>query len=151
MGIARDQHFEPKLAALPDHARHANPALHEFDQALANNQADAGAFRAAGFLAEAIERLEQLRQVFRRQTRTGVLDADANPVGKVHHAVHADRAVGLVVFDRVGKQIDDHLFYAGAVGLDIAGIGEGREGHADAALLCLRFDHRLTFHHYIGQ
>jgi len=109
LGITRDQQFEPKLAALPDRARHANPALHEFDQALANNQADAGACLAAGFLAEAIERLEQLRQVIRRQTRTGVLDEDANPVGKGHHAVHADRAVGLVVFDRVEKQIDDPL------------------------------------------
>jgi hypothetical protein len=50
---------------------------------LAHHQADARAFLAAGLLSETVERLEKLRQLFRRQSRAGVPDADANASGGV--------------------------------------------------------------------
>ena len=80
MRRARQAQFDPEHAAHPDGAFHADGAAHQFDQPLGHHQADARAFLGAGFLAEAIERLEELRQLFRSQSRAGVADADANRV-----------------------------------------------------------------------
>ena len=61
---SRDQ-FDPEHASRPDGAVHADCAPHQFDQALGHHEADARAFLAPGLLSETIERLEQLRQLFR--------------------------------------------------------------------------------------
>ena len=65
--LGRQVQLDPEHAALADRAFHADDAAHQLDQPLAHHQADAGAFLGVRFLAEAVERLEQLRQLFRRQ------------------------------------------------------------------------------------
>ena len=68
--------------------------------------------------------------------------------GVIARARHVDRSAGAVVFDRVGKQIDQNLLHAGfgrhgqSKGCRTAG-----KLHADAALLRLRFDHGLAIEH----
>src|ERR1039458_7372879 len=145
--------FEPEHAAQPHGALHADRASHQFNQPLAHHQADARAFLSACLLSETVERLKKLHQHVRRQSRAGVLDADANPFrgapGAVH--VHDHRSVRLVVLDRVGKKVDENLFQPGPIGIHKAGKIELGEGHFDAALLPLRLDHGLAFEHYFGQ
>src|SRR5256885_2801636 len=60
-------------------------SAHQLDQALADHQADAGAFLRAGFLAQPVEGLEQLGQLFRRQAWAGVFErhrSEERRVGK---------------------------------------------------------------------
>ena len=61
--------LEPEHAARADGAFDADRAAHQLDQPLAHHQADARAFLRAALLPQAVERLEQLRQHFRRQPR----------------------------------------------------------------------------------
>jgi hypothetical protein len=63
-----------------DHAVHADLPAHQLDQLLGDHEPDAGAFFAAVVLAEAVERLEQLRKLVRRQAGAGVPDADAHAI-----------------------------------------------------------------------
>ena len=65
--FGRQVQLDPEHAALPDGAFHADDAAHQFDQPLAHHQADAGAFLGVRLLPETVERLEQLRQLLRRQ------------------------------------------------------------------------------------
>jgi hypothetical protein len=55
--------LEPEFAAYADGALHADGAAHHLDEAFGHHQADARALLGAGFLAEAIEWLEQLSQL----------------------------------------------------------------------------------------
>ena len=71
--------------------------------------------------------------------------------GVLAGAVHHDRSVRLVVFDRVGKKVDENLLQPGPVGIDKARDVELGKGHFDAALLPLRLDHGLAFEHDFGQ
>ena len=71
--------------------------------------------------------------------------------GSVFVQVHDDRSLRPVVFDRVGKQVDEHLLHPGPVGVDKAGVVELGKGHADATLLRLRLHHGLAFGHDLGQ
>ena len=59
-------------------------ASHQFDHSFAHHEADAGAFLGAALLSETVERLKKLRQLFRRQPRAGVLDADPNALRTGH-------------------------------------------------------------------
>jgi Lhr-like helicase len=111
---------------------------------------DAGAGHAARLLSETIEWLEELRQLFRRQSRARVRDADAYPFRGAHRAIHDHRSSLLVVLDRVGKQVDDNLLQPGSVGPDKERVVKPGKGHADATLLGLRRHHGLAFRHDVG-
>ena len=102
-------------------------------------------------LSQAIERLEQQRQLLRRQPCAGIAHVDANPCGCAGVEIHHDRAARLVVLGRVGQQVDEHLLQPRSIGGDVARDGELREGHADPAGLCLRFGHGLAFLDHFGQ
>ena len=106
---------------------------------------------APASLPEAVERLEQLRELLRRQARAGVPDADADAIRRARGALHDDRAARLVVLDRVEQQVDQDLLDPGPVGFDEAGDLEARKGHADAALLRLRLDHGPALEHDLDQ
>ena len=69
--------FDPEHAAHADRAFGADFPAHQFDQPLAHHQADARSLLAAGLLPEAIEGLEQLGELFRRQSIAGIMHADA--------------------------------------------------------------------------
>ncbi len=149
--FSRHIQFDPEHAALPDRAFHADFATHQFDQPLAHHQADAGAFLGAGLLSETIERLEKLREFFGRQSFTGILHADAYALRGARAARHFDRSLRAVVFDRVGKQVDQNLLHPGSVGMNkVRGFEPGKT-HADAAFLRLWFDHGLAFEHDVDQ
>ena len=76
------------------------------------------------------------------RTRSGVLPSQP---------LHDDRSVRLVVLDRVGKKVDENLLQPGPIGIHKARDIELRKGHFDAALLALRLDHGLAFHHHFAQ
>jgi len=99
----------PTVLSAPD------AAAHQLDQALGHDQTDTRAFLDAGLFPEAVERLEQLRQLFRGKSLAGVADADANRVRRKRHGIHDDRAAGPVVLDRVEQQIDQNLLQPGSV------------------------------------
>ena len=71
--------------------------------------------------------------------------------GALVGAIHDDRSPLFVVFDRVGKQVDDNLLQPGPVGPDKEADVEPGKGHADATLLRLRLHHGLAFGHDLGQ
>ena len=110
--------FEPEHASHPDGAFHADDAPHQFDQSPGHHETDACAFLATSLLSETIERLKELRQLFRIQSRAGVPDAHANAFRRALGAFHLDRSLLDVVFDRVGKQVDKNLLQPGPIGQD---------------------------------
>jgi len=124
--IVPDQ-FDPEFTAYPDGAFHADSATHQFDQLLGYHQADASAFLGAGLLPQAIERLKQLHQLFRRQSGSAVFDADANAFRGSCGALYLDRSLFAVVFDGIGKQVDQNLFYPGPVGIGKPGVIERKK------------------------
>ncbi len=65
--------FDPEHAALADGALRADFPAHQFHQSLAHHQADARPLLAPGLLSEAIEGLEQLGELFRRQSIAGIM------------------------------------------------------------------------------
>ena len=141
----------PEHASFAGDAVHAKRALHQLCQSLGDHQSDARAGHAPRFLPEPVERLEQLRQLFRRQSRAGVADADARALRVVRDALHDDRSLLLVVLDRVGEQVDDNLLEAGPVCLDEGRLVEAGKGHGHAALLRLGLHHGLAFGHDLAQ
>ena len=143
--------FDPEHAAHADNAFRADFAPHQFDQSLAYHQTDAGAFLDAGLLSEAVERLEQLCEFFRGQSFAGIAHTDTYALRGVRAARHFDRSAHAVVFDRVGKQVDENLLYPSAIGIGKVRAIEHRKAHADAAFLCLRFDHGLAIEQHFGQ
>ena len=145
------EQFEPEHASHADRAFDADHAFHQFDHPLAHHEADARAFLGAALLSETVERLKELRQLFRRQSRAGVCDADANAFRTGDGARHLDRSPLAVVFDRVGKQVDEDLLHPGPIGIDKERDVELGKGHADATLLRLRLHHGLAFGHDLGQ
>ena len=74
---ARRVQFDPEHAAHANRAFSADFAAHQFRQSFAHHQANAGSFLDARLLPEAIEGLEQLGKLFRRQSIAGVVHADA--------------------------------------------------------------------------
>ena len=147
----RQIQFDPEHAALAHRAFRADHAAHQFDQPLAYDQADAGAFLGACLLPEPVKRLKQMGEFFLGQAFAGVLDTKAYASRCAQDAVYGDRSVRLVVFDRVGQQIDEQLLYPYAVAFDKVAVFERRKGHADAALCRQRFDQILAFQHRCGQ
>ena len=147
----RQVQFDPEHAALAHRAFRADHAAHQFDQPLAYDQADAGAFLGACLLPEPIKRLKQMGEFFRRQAVAGVLDTKAYASRCAQDAVYGDRSVRLVVFDRVGQQVDEQLLHPYAVAFDKVGVFEPGKGHADAALCRHRLYQGLAFQHRCGQ
>src|SRR6185369_17812328 len=103
---------------LPDSAFHADFAPHQFDQPLAHHQADACPLLGASLLSETIERLEKLCDFFGSQSLTGIMHTDADTFIAACAARHIDRSLRPVVFDRIGKQVDQDLFYPGSIGMN---------------------------------
>src|SRR5438874_1029540 len=132
--------LDPEHASYPDLAFHADDTPHQLDQPLGDDQTDSSAFLGAGLLPETIERLEKLRELLRNQSCAGVPDADSDALRGARGAFHHHGSACLVVFDRVGKKVDENLLYPGRVGIDEARIVEAGKGHTDAALLRLRLD-----------
>ena len=56
-----------------------------------------------------------------------------------------------IVFDRVGKQVDQNLLYPGPIGIGKPGIIEWEKVDLDVALFRLGFGHGLAFDHNIDQ
>ncbi len=127
--IVPDQ-FDPEFAAQPDGAFNTDGASHQLDQLFGNRQANAGPFLgAARLLSETIEWLKQMRQLFGRQSLAAVFNADADAFRGDRGAFHLDRSLFAVVFDRVGKQVDENLLQSCPVGFDKAGGIEQEEAH----------------------
>ena len=91
-------------------------AAHEFDEALADGQAQAGAAEAAGDGGVGLgEGREEAGQLFWRDADAGVLDleAQAQGGGGLLDELHAQDDLSLVgEFDGVADQVDEHLFEA---------------------------------------
>src|SRR5450830_963306 len=143
--------LDPEFAAHADRALHADGAAHQFDQLLGYNEANAGPFFGSSLLPEAIERLKQMHQFFRRQSRTGVFNADAQASGAARGAPYFDCAMFTVVFDGIGQQIDQNLLDPDWIGHDKPGVVEREKGDMDIAPCRLRFDHGLAFANDIDQ
>ena len=143
--------LDPEYAAHADCAFGPDAAPHELDQPLGHHQPDARAFLATGLFAQAVEGLEQLLDLLRRQPGPGVAHADADGIFRALRASHRNRATRLVVLDGVEQQVDQHLLDAGPVGIDVGCRVNTREGHADAALLRLRLYHGAALQHDLGQ
>ena len=56
-----------------------------------------------------------------------------------------------VVFDRVGKKVDENLLHPGLIGMDKPIDIEVGKGDTNATLLCLRFHYGLAIAHHLGQ
>src|SRR4029077_16079435 len=143
--------FEPKHASHPDSAFHADHTSHKFHYSLAHYQADACAFFGAALLSQTVERLKKLRQLFRSQPRAGVPYPDASAFRGACGAVHDYLSPQLVVFDCVGKKVDENLLQSGSIGTDKARGVELGKSHFDAPLLSLRVDHGPAFDHDFSQ
>ena len=150
-GAAARVQFDPEHAALADRAFHADFAAHQFDQPLAHHQADAGAFLGAGLLSETIERLEQLREFFRRQSFAGVLDADAYAFRAARAAVTTTVPCARLYLIALESRLMRTCFTRVRSALTKYGMSNWGKAHADAAFLRLRFDHGLAFEHDFGQ
>ena len=101
MRFPRCVQFDPEHAADSHGALHSDRAAHQFDQSLADHEADAGAFLAARLLAEAIEGLEEVREFLGRQSFAGVPHADAHAVGIARVACHLHHTLRAIVLDGV--------------------------------------------------
>src|ERR1022692_3019859 len=148
--INRDE-FKPEHASHPDGAFHADDAPHQFDQSLGHHETDACAFLATRLLSETIERLKQLIQLFWRESRAAVFDADANASRRALGAFYFDGSMLAVVLDRIGKKVDENLFHASPISMHKTGYVEPWECHLYITLFRLRPDHALAFEHDIGQ
>jgi len=106
----------------PEHAANAGCAFdtdlaaHQLDQALGDDQSDAGALRSARLLPQSVEGLKERIKLCRLQTRAGVLHGDANPLRAAPAAFDVDRASFAVVLDGVGQEIEQHLLQPRAIG-----------------------------------
>ena len=129
----------------PDLACHGNRATLQADQLLHQRQADAAAFDAAAARAlDAMEALEQMRQLYRGYARAGIahrdldrLAVDRRPDGDDDFSLEGE-------FQRIGQKIEDDLLPHVAVDMDgrrqwwtidtqvKAGAGDGRaEGRGE--------------------
>ena len=142
--------LDPEHRTHPNGAIHADGAAHQFDQPLRDHQADARAFLRTGLLAETIEWLKKLRNLFGCQPRPGITDADPHRIRRTLGALDGHRTAGRVVLDGVDQQVDQNLFEPNLISFDKTGIFESRKYQADAALLSLRVDHGPALEHDVG-
>ena len=66
-------------------------------------------------------------------------------------AGHIDGSLRPVIFDRIGKQVDQNLLHPGSIGMNKESAFELGKTHLDTAFLRLRLDHVLAFEHDCGQ
>ena len=85
------------------------------------------------------------------ESRAGVAHADANRIRRAQRALDDHGAARPVVLDGIEQEVDQHLLDPGPVGTDEVRDVESRKGHADAALMGLRLDHRPAFEHDLDQ
>ena len=126
-------------------------AAHQFGQAAADGQPDAGALGAAALAAQPVEGLEQLGQLRGAQPQAGVGDADLQHARTVAAAVDRHGAAVDVVFHRVGQQVGQHLAQPRGVAPEFAGIGGDPMAQRDAARRRGALDHRDALLQQRGQ
>ena len=90
-------------------------------------------------------------QLLGGEAGAGIADADANTRGCDFSVLHLNGSLLLVIFYRVGNQVDEHLLQPGSIRTNkVMSIGF-RKNQFDTALLRLRFAHALTFEHHFRQ
>jgi hypothetical protein len=115
-----------KVGSLALDAGHREGAAHRLRQPPGQHQADAAALDLGVLGAEAVELGEQPRQLVGGDARTGVGDRDAEAAVVAVVAGEADAAAVVVVFDGVGRQVQQDLLEPLPGGLD--GPGALRRG-----------------------
>ncbi len=132
---------DPEDAALTRLADDFELAAHQVEQLARNDETDAGALDAAELGAEAVERLKQFLEFFSRDTAAGIAHADPNALVGAALADYVNLPTVTVVLDRVGQQVQEHLFQPDRVRHDVeAGELVGLEIQVDFALLRQRRD-----------
>ena len=107
--------FEPEHASHPDSAFHADHASHQFNQPLAHHQADARAFlRAPVSCPRRLNGWKSCVSISGGNPAPVSLTLTRMRSGVLAVHVHDDRSIRLVVFDRVGKKVDENLLQAGS-------------------------------------
>ncbi|MNE27925.1 hypothetical protein D3C80_1213490 [compost metagenome] len=121
----------------------AQLSAHGLDQTPRHGQAQTRARDLRSFAAEAIEGLEQAVHVRGGQARPGVMNTEADPLGRLTR-LDQHHAAGAIVFDGVGDQGGQHLPQALSIGqgrqagdrrrlaqFDSRRLGHGTQGLAD--------------------
>ena len=147
VSLHRHVHFDRENTAFADSAFDPNSPAHQLNQPLRHHQANTGALLRCGLFAQSVEWLKQMRNFFSGQTRARIFDGNAHAPSRNFCATHTHRAAYVVVFDRVGEQVDQHLLHASAIRLHHIRKCELFKGDGDSAFLRLRLDHGLTFKH----
>ena len=100
-------------------ASHADIAAMQLDQFLHQREADAAALEGAPAGAfDAAEALEQMRQLFGRDARAGVMHADLS-VAAVGRGLNSDADLALEgELEGVGEQVENDLFPHVAIDID---------------------------------
>src|SRR5262249_42892545 len=117
----REWHLDPEQAALAEPALHADLAVEQLDQVLADRQAQTGAAEAArGGRVGLRERAEQPGDLLGRDADAGVLDLEAQPrtarARPRRRAQHHLARVGEL--ERVAEQVHQDLAQPALVVLD---------------------------------
>ena len=120
-------------------------AMHQFDQPFRDHKADSRAFYGRSVAAQAVEGLEQLRDLLTGHADAGVGNVDLDLAGFERMGPDHDGTARLVVLERVGEQIREHLAQTRAVGQHPRRAGLDLGLHAQAALFALRREHGRAF------
>ena len=102
-------HVDPKTAAPAFAGLHADVAAHGQHQPLAQGQANACTFDLTRRHAHALKRCEEPTLLLCCQARAVVVHEQTNLVA-AQHALQDHFTTGLVVFDGVGQEVEQHLF-----------------------------------------
>jgi hypothetical protein len=113
--VDRTRPPDPKLAAGAGRAVDLDLPAHAVDQRAHHAQADAAARDAAALRAQAVEGLEQMRQLLGRHAVAAVAHAQPGPGGLVDLR-QFDPAAAVVVLQRIRQQVAEHLAHAPGVG-----------------------------------
>ena len=130
---------------------HADATPHQFHQALAQCQADAGALDHPGLLAQTLKGLEDMAELLGTQATTTVFNADADAALPGVFKVHPHRATFAVVLDGIAEDVDEDLLEAGAVRDDRATVVKLRKAQVDATRCGKPLHHRLAVVQHLGQ
>ena len=143
--IGRDRQTNQAMRAFARLADDIQLAMHQFDQPFRDHEADSRAFFRRGVAAQAVERLEQLRDLLAGHADAGVGNVDLDLAGFERMGPDHDGTARLVVLERVGEQIREHLAQTRAVGQHPRRAGLDLGLHAQAALFALRREHGRAF------
>ncbi len=110
------------LSVLPTtkNRSHFESATHADHQLPRQGESDARPFDLSGLLTESVEGTEHPIQVFGADADAGVRHGDGQFRLVVRQAADVDSAVPLVVLDRVGQQVQQHLAQPPPIGEDVS-------------------------------